>query len=148
MSRKDVRVGVTSGPTTILNTSRVLEARNLSTEQLDTLDQGEDIARSTQIQDEDYYDINDFRNPPPPPLPLLEEMEISVDLQQDMWNLHLSGILLPSQLLCKHLRLPVVQRVREQGMGTQYISIHHHRQKFLSSTGHSLLSQDLRDHLK
>ena len=28
MSRKDVRVGVASGPTTILNTSRVLEARN------------------------------------------------------------------------------------------------------------------------
>ena len=62
-------MGVTSGPTTILNTPRVLEARNLYTEQSDTLDQGEDIARSTQIQDEDYYDINDFRNPPPPPSP-------------------------------------------------------------------------------
>ena len=56
-------MGVTSGPTTILNAPRVLEARNLSTEQLDSPDLDDDIGRSQQKNIENLYD---FRNPPPP----------------------------------------------------------------------------------
>ena len=88
-------MGVTSGPTTILTAPRVLEARNLSTEQLDPPQ-----IETTRLARDDYPLIN-MRSwgtisvtLPPHPLPLLEETETDVGFHQGTLNrLHYGNIL-------------------------------------------------------
>ena len=69
MSRKNVEIGATFGPTELLKTSRVLEARNFSTYQKNQIDPDVPADSGSPFQGDLFWGINS----PPPPLPTRKE---------------------------------------------------------------------------